>query len=57
MVQINALSVQKSFSDSDRVIDALGPLDIDISQGEFICILGQSGCGKSSLLRLFAGLE
>jgi len=35
---------------------ALGPLDLDIRQGEFFAVVGPSGCGKSTLLELIAGL-
>jgi len=35
---------------------ALRPIDLDIVQGEFVCVVGPSGCGKSTLLRLVAGL-
>ena len=35
---------------------ALGPLDLDIGKGEFVSLLGSSGCGKSTALRLIAGL-
>jgi NitT/TauT family transport system ATP-binding protein len=35
---------------------ALGPLDLDIRKGEFVSLLGSSGCGKSTALRLIAGL-
>ena len=32
-------------------------IDLEISQGEFVCFLGPSGCGKTTLLRIIAGLE
>lgn len=35
----------------------LGPLDLAIEPQEIICLVGHSGCGKSSLLRLIAGLD
>lgn len=36
---------------------ALSDISIDVASGEFICLLGGSGCGKTTLLRLIAGLE
>jgi NitT/TauT family transport system ATP-binding protein len=41
----------------DNGVLALGPLDLAVSQGEFVSLLGPSGCGKSTALRLIAGLN
>ena len=38
-------------------LQVLNGLDLDISNGELVCILGPSGCGKSTLLRIVAGFE
>lgn len=38
--------------DDVRVLD---DLDLDVHEGEFVCILGPSGCGKSTLLNIVAG--
>ncbi len=36
---------------------AVDHVDLDLTEGEFVCFLGPSGCGKTTLLRLIAGLE
>jgi NitT/TauT family transport system ATP-binding protein len=35
---------------------ALGPIDLDLRQGEFFAVVGPSGCGKSTLLDVIAAL-
>jgi NitT/TauT family transport system ATP-binding protein len=35
----------------------LSGIDLQIREGEFVCVLGQTGCGKSTLLRLVLGSE
>lgn len=37
-------------------IDALRDVSFTVGRGEFVSIVGQSGCGKSSLLKILAGL-
>lgn len=50
---IRLRGVTKTYESGTR---ALGPLDLDIRNGEFVSLLGASGCGKSTALRLIAGL-
>jgi NitT/TauT family transport system ATP-binding protein len=37
-------------------VHALGPIDLELAQGEFFAVVGPSGCGKSTLLDVIAGL-
>ncbi len=36
---------------------AVNKLNLDIKDGEFVCLVGPSGCGKTTALRMIAGLE
>ena len=56
MKGISIKNLSFSYPDApDRLI--LKDIDLEVEDGEFVCLLGQSGCGKSTLLRLLAGLE
>ena len=48
--------LERHFGIGDRAVKALGPLDLEVEDGEFVCVVGPSGCGKSTLLRIIAGL-
>ncbi len=49
--------VSRSFKTPRGALSALEGIELDVREGEFLCILGPSGCGKSTLLNLMAGLD
>jgi len=54
---VNIEIVHKAFSGSKGTLLALKDILLTIYPGEFVCIVGGSGCGKTTLLRIIAGLE
>ena len=50
------LRIQSLFKTFDQVI-AVNHIDLEIRQGEFFTLLGSSGCGKTTTLRMIGGLE
>jgi ABC-type nitrate/sulfonate/bicarbonate transport system ATPase subunit len=40
---------------AEHEVRVLEDIDLDVREGEFVCILGPSGCGKSTLLNIVAG--
>jgi multiple sugar transport system ATP-binding protein len=53
MLELDHLS--KSYGRSSA--RAVNDLNLDIETGEFVALLGSSGCGKTSTLRMIAGFE
>lgn len=53
MAELTISNLRKAFG----TFEALKDISIAVEDGEFICLLGGSGCGKTTLLRLIAGLE
>ena len=52
-MRIQLQNIHKSYG----AVEVVKGLDIDIADGEFLVLLGESGCGKSTVLRMIAGLE
>jgi NitT/TauT family transport system ATP-binding protein len=55
MALIEIQNVSVSYGSPPRPV--LAGIDLQIEEGEFVCVLGQTGCGKSTLLRLVLGCE
>jgi nitrate/nitrite transport system ATP-binding protein len=49
-------NVNMSFVTKKGIFNALNNISLDIKEGEFVSIIGHSGCGKSTVLNLIAGL-
>jgi NitT/TauT family transport system ATP-binding protein len=56
-VHVSLRNVTRIFDTGSSRVHAVGPVDLDIQQGEFFSVVGPSGCGKSTLLDLVAGLS
>jgi multiple sugar transport system ATP-binding protein len=55
MVAAIALSgVRKVYPDGTVAVDGI---DLEVAEGEFVALLGPTGCGKTTILRIVAGLE
>mgnify|MGYP001223809158 CR=1 FL=1 len=49
--------VNKNYIADGKPARALHDINLNLKDGEFVCVLGPSGCGKSTLLNIIAGLE
>jgi NitT/TauT family transport system ATP-binding protein len=55
--KVSVRSVSKRFDTKGGVVEALRDVDLEVREGEFMCLVGPSGCGKSTLLRILARAE
>ena len=54
---VEARGVSRRFETRRQDTLALSTVDLNVRDGEFVCLLGPSGCGKSTLLNLIAGFD
>jgi NitT/TauT family transport system ATP-binding protein len=56
LTSLRLLNVHKEFFSAGQRTVALGSIDIELRNDEFLAVVGPSGCGKSSMLQIAAGL-
>ena len=54
---ISLRDVKREFVSGDNVIQVLKGIDLDIYPSEFLVVLGESGCGKSTMMNIVGGMD
>ncbi|MEM7355898.1 MAG: ABC transporter ATP-binding protein [Acidobacteriota bacterium] len=49
--------VRRVYGEGPKAVRALGPVDVEVTRGEFVAIMGPSGSGKSTMLSLAGALD
>ena len=57
MALVEIRDLTKVYRKGDQTVRPLGGVDLDVSSGEFLSLMGASGTGKSTLLNLIAGID
>lgn len=56
-ILISLKEVTKTFGSGENQTQVLRGVNLDIREGEFLVILGESGCGKSTMLNIIGGMD
>ncbi len=54
---LEAINLHKSYFDGSKKLNIIRGINFEINKGEFICIVGPSGVGKTTLLHILGGLD
>lgn len=54
---LSVKGLKKYYGDGENVVRAIDGMDIEISKGEFVAVVGSSGSGKTTLLNMLGGLD
>ncbi|MBQ6717272.1 MAG: ABC transporter ATP-binding protein/permease [Clostridia bacterium] len=54
---LKLVNITKNYNMGDNTVEALKGIDVEFRSHEFVSILGQSGCGKTTLLNIIGGLD
>jgi len=55
--KLESKNIEKYITHDGKPLKTLDGIDLNVEDGEFVCIVGPSGCGKTTFLRIAAGLE
>ncbi|MET1033871.1 MAG: ABC transporter ATP-binding protein [Arthrobacter sp.] len=55
-VEIRIKGLEKTYTTERNTVHALSDINLEIRREEFVSLIGRSGCGKTTLLRIMAGL-
>ncbi len=56
-ILLSLRGITKSFGHGETKVQVLRGVNLDIREGEFLVILGESGCGKSTMLNIIGGMD
>lgn len=54
---LSVKNLSKRYITKSEDLTVFDEIDIEVDRGEFVCIIGHSGCGKSTILNVLAGLD
>jgi putative ABC transport system ATP-binding protein len=54
---VHASGLTRRYGDGDTAVDALRGVDLTVTKGELVAVMGPSGSGKSTLMHILAGLD
>ena len=54
---LELVNIRKTYGKDESAVEALKGVSIKFRENEFVSILGQSGCGKTTLLNIVGGLD
>lgn len=56
-ILLSLRNITKKFGSGETEVQVLRGVNLDIREGEFLVILGESGCGKSTMLNIIGGMD